>query len=271
MMEAGAQRRVTGETASSAMNYSIRRSPSARNVWLRFSQSGDLVVVIPHRFDIRRVADIVEANHKWIHRAATRVGARREAREREAPAALPERIVLPALAREWTLEYNPTDYPHVRIVERDGDRLVLSGNTHNYEQCRDALLRWLRRKGRQTLAPELCDLAARTGFSIAGITVRTQRTRWASCSRNGTISLNTRLLFVPPELVHHVMLHELCHTKRMDHSTKFWSLVESHDPDWRKHRKMLRAGWRSLPAWLDSRITVGRPDEGKRSLNTCEL
>lgn len=210
---------------------------------------------MPRQFDIRRVAGIVDSNREWIERTAVRVNARREAAETAAVAALPQRIVLPALNREWTVEYQPTGSASVRVRERSGDRLVLSGNTDQSERCRAALLRWLRRKGHETLVPRLRELATTGGFSIAQATVRAQRTRWASCSRSGAISLNVRLLFMPPELVRHVMLHELCHTKRMDHSRHFWSLIARHDPDWKEHRRRLRIGWRSLPAWLQSGTT----------------
>lgn len=210
---------------------------------------------MPKRFDIRRVAGIVDSNREWIERTAVRVNVRREAYEKAASTALPQHVVLPALKREWTVEYHPTGSASVRVRERHGDRLVLSGNTHQSEQCRDALLRWLRRKGHETLVPRLHELASAEGFSIARVTVRAQRTRWASCTRSGAISLNIRLLFMPPALVRHVMLHELCHTKRMDHSRHFWSLVAQHDPDWKEHRRQLRTGWQSLPTWLESPAT----------------
>jgi hypothetical protein len=50
------------------------------------------------------------------------------------------------------------------------------------------------------------------------------------------------------------MLHELCHTSRMDHSDQFWSMLERHDPDWRQHRRQLRAAWHDVPLWLTSDV-----------------
>ncbi len=255
-MAANAPRHFAGQTRNSVISYSIRRSTRARHVWLRFSKSGELVVVVPKRFDIGRVASIVDANRLWIERAAVRVNARREALEDSVQVALPQRIVLPALDREWAVEYRPTNSPGVRVVERPGNRLVLYGKTSQHEQCRDALCRWFRRKGHASLVPLLQELAATRGFTVTRVTVRSQRTRWASCSRNRAISLNIRLLFVPPELVRHVMLHELCHTKKMDHTQGFWELVAHHDPNWREHRRRLRMGWRSLPGWLTSPATA---------------
>jgi len=233
------------------MNYTVRQSARARHVWLRFSPLGELIVVVPKRFDVKRIPGIVEQNRQWITRAATRVRERRETWAQKTPAKLPSRIVLPALALEWFVEYRPEVSKRVSLSERISGRIVLSGNTDDREACHAALFRWLHRRARDFLVPELTAVANQCGFSIRRIMIRSQRTRWGSCSRSGTISLNLRLLFVSPDLVRHVMLHELCHTKQMNHSPKFWSLLERHDPQWRDRRRRLRATWRELPTWLD--------------------
>ena len=64
-----------------------------------------------------------------------------------------------------------------------------------------------------------------------------------------SISLNQKLLFLSPDLVHYVMLHELCHTREMSHSKKFWAQVASHDPDYKRKIKALREALKYLPVW----------------------
>jgi hypothetical protein len=92
-------------------------------------------------------------------------------------------------------------------------------------------------------------MARDLGFTIGEISIRNQRTRWGSCSRSKSISLNQKLIFLPPELVRYVMLHELCHTRVMSHSSKFWNLVASYDPAYKKKIKVLRESAKHLPLW----------------------
>jgi len=232
------------------LDYTIRRSPRARHVWLRFTGSGELVVVVPRRFDVLRVPGVVESNREWIQRAGMRVAARREASALADSCALPDRIHLPAVGREWTVEYRATGASRVTAVERPDSRLVVTSATGDVEACRAALVRWLYRVAKAQLVVRVHEIAAEAGFTVGRIAIRSQSTRWASCSRQATISLNVRLLFVDHELVRHVMLHELCHTVRMDHSRKFWALFERYDPDWHEHRRRLRAEWKCVPGWL---------------------
>lgn len=233
------------------MDYSVRRSVRARHVWLRMSPSGELVVVLPRGFSEKRVPELLLKHQAWLERAAKRLEARRRTPHDVAPASLPDAVHLPAVHESWTVEYRATTSERIVAVERPEGVLLVSGATTDRDACRQALLRWLHRKAVDELEPWFRDLARREGFSPGRVTVRSQRTRWASCSRKGAVSLNIRLLFTGLELAEHVMLHELCHTVRMDHSKHFWELLARHDPEWQSHRRQLRTAWRNVPAWLD--------------------
>ena len=173
------------------------------------------------------------------------------------PSALPERLELRCLGAEWRVEYSSVFAQvegQARTVAREKpERLLLvAGDVRDTVACRAALRRWLRRKARSTVVPRLAVLAYERGFSTGPVSVRAQRTRWASCSRQGAISLNVRLLFLPPELVDYVLLHELCHTVRMDHSAAFWALLRKHDPECLAKRRLLRDAHLFVPGWFDT-------------------
>lgn len=90
------------------------------------------------------------------------------------------------------------------------------------------------RQTREHLVPRLQTLSLKTGLKYHRTFVKRPRTRWASCSRHQSISLNAKLLFLPPELVDYVIIHELCHLVEMNHSKRFWELVARHSPGFRK-------------------------------------
>jgi len=97
-----------------------------------------------------------------------------------------------------------------------------------------------RDRARVLLPRRLHELADFHGFTVSGVTVRNQQTRWGSCSPRGRICLNWRLVLVPDAVRDYVLLHELAHLKRMDHSRKFWKLVAQLCPDYERARRWLR-------------------------------
>jgi predicted metal-dependent hydrolase len=104
----------------------------------------------------------------------------------------------------------------------------------------------LRERARIELPAMLRALAGQHGLTVARVSVRNQRTRWGSCGRNGHICLNWRLMAMPDWVRHYVLVHELMHLRRLDHSPKYWKLVAEACPAYREARKWLRAHGRGL-------------------------
>jgi predicted metal-dependent hydrolase len=103
-----------------------------------------------------------------------------------------------------------------------------------------------RATAKQELPPRLLELAGEFGLAVSKVSVRNQRWRWGSCSPSGHICLNWRLVNMPPSVRDYVMIHELMHLRRMDHSKKFWKLVAQACPDYVAARQWLRQHGRSL-------------------------
>lgn len=162
----------------------------------------------------------------------------------------PQLLMLRAVGEEWNVEYRAARRPGVVLRQVAPGRLMIEGRVGSADLCREALRRWLQAKGRQVLVPQLHRLAQRHGFQFARVQIRCQKTRWGSCSSKGTISLNLKLLFLPPDLVEHVLIHELCHTVHLNHSHAFWDLVGRCDPRLAENRAALRQASSYVPAWL---------------------
>ena len=99
----------------------------------------------------------------------------------------------------------------------------------------------LRARAARELPPRLLELAGMHGMSVSRVSIRNQRTRWGSCGRNGHITLNWRLIAMPEWVSEYVMVHELMHLRRMDHSPAYWTLVEAACPQYLDARRWLRA------------------------------
>ncbi|HXD16808.1 MAG TPA: M48 family metallopeptidase [Vicinamibacterales bacterium] len=97
-----------------------------------------------------------------------------------------------------------------------------------------------RERARRELPARLRELAVQHGLAVSRVSIRNQRARWGSCGRDGHICLNWRLVLVPSRVRDYVLLHELMHLRRMDHSPAFWRLVAAACPDYLAARAWLR-------------------------------
>ena len=95
-------------------------------------------------------------------------------------------------------------------------------------------------EARQVIPRRLAYFAARAGVTYGRITVRSQHTRWGSCSAKGNLNFNCLLMLCPPEVLDYVVVHELCHRKQLNHSAAFWAEVEQVMPDYRVCRSWLK-------------------------------
>jgi predicted metal-dependent hydrolase len=223
--------------------YILRRSPRAKHVRLQITPADGLIVVVPLRFDANRVPDLLDAKRGWIDRKLATI------EHIAVDLALPETIELKVTGETWQVDYRPTASASVSVREK-GSALVLSGAVDDPAKSRAALRRWLARQAKQHLVPWLENLSNVHELPFRNVTVRGQKTRWGSCSSRKNISINYQLLFLDSELVNCVLIHELCHTRQLNHGPKFWALVERLEPDHRELHLRLKQEWGSLPGWV---------------------
>ena len=226
------------------VTWSVRESERARRMVVRVFHSGRVEVVVPVRTPPRLIATFLERHRQWIERK--RAEARRTA---VAPEPFPPAgIDLPACAERWRVHL-AGGIGRPRLASGEG-LITVRGDAADRAALRQSLRHWLLERAGEVLEPALADCAREFGFSYERMVIRRQRTRWGSCSVRGTISLNACLLFLPPPVVRYLLIHELAHTRHMNHSRRFWQCVASFCPQYQRLDRLLIEGWRSVPAWV---------------------
>jgi predicted metal-dependent hydrolase len=211
---------VRAETIS----YTVRRSDRARRVRVTVHPEGEVEVVLPRRARDREAAAAVAELRPWIERRLAEAAVLR-ARLAERGASVPFLGGALALVAE----------PGRTRAHRRGDVLHVPGG-----DARPAIERWYRRSARAEVGPRLDEAVAALGVEYASVRIGNQRTRWGSCSSSGAMSFNWRLLLAPDEVLDYVVWHEACHLRHLDHSPRFWALLERHRPDYRAPKAWLR-------------------------------
>jgi predicted metal-dependent hydrolase len=225
----------------------VVRHARARRYVLRLGPDGGIRLTVPRRASIEGGLKFVEGQREWIDRERARMAER---------------------AQAWT--------DGTELWWR-GERVPLSFTTNGREiLCGDQHIKWsgglpgsprpdsvqpslfdtpdlrpivekhLRKTAAQELPPRCLALARVHAVSVARVLVRNQRARWGACSSTGTITLNWRLLQLPPWVSDYVILHELMHRRQPNHSVRFWREVSLVCPEWRDAERWLKKNGRTV-------------------------
>ncbi len=231
-------------------DYHVRQSQKAKNLRLKVTREEGLLVVVPKGYDEKKIPSLLRQKKVWIADALKRIAETRRFLESRPVKHLPEAVHLVALGETWTIIYREEIGRAGIWIRTENGKLILSGSDLKQEAAIRKLNGWLRARVREGLFPIAATLAAKHHFNLRGLLVKNQRTRWASCSAKRNLSLNTKLLFLSPELVRYVLIHELCHTVHMHHTKEFWRLVQTHEPCYRVLDEKLRQAWKAIPLWM---------------------
>jgi len=214
---------IIDEQGNARFDYSIRVSRKARYAKLQIKPYHGLEVVIPKRFPIKAVPELIRQHGQWIERQ------------------------LEKHRRHYTKPDLPGD---IFLAINNSTAKIGKFNSSDFEDNIDSLREWVRQRAWDILPSMLDQVSNNCGLNYRKVSIRSQKTRWGSCSSRGTISLNDQLVFVPAATAEYLMVHELCHTRHMNHSAKFWGLVESHCADFCYHEAVLNRARDNIPEWF---------------------
>jgi predicted metal-dependent hydrolase len=219
--------------------YTLKPSPRAKYIRIKLNSKGELSVTLPYTSSAKQAHRFIQSKSAWVAKQLSQL-------PEPHCHTVPDYIDLKLLDERWfvSTEENQT-IPLQLDFNEDRKSVVFSGQIQQYDEFNHLLAQWLKQKARSVFNEMLESIAETHGFHYKRLSIRSQKTRWGSCSSTKNISLNCKLLFMPEKVVNYVMIHELCHTIQMNHSQAFWQLVEDCDPDFQAHRTLLK-GFKSL-------------------------
>jgi predicted metal-dependent hydrolase len=219
------------------ITYRHRISPRARRLRFEVRPGNGLEVTTPPGVSVARIEAVMREKTRWITTMLVRY------------AQPPRSVVASPLVTGVML---PFSGGHLRLVletSRTGRRtnavmnegeLRLTTATNAPENVRPVLEAWYRRQGRRVFAERVAYWNTHYEFAFGRIAIRDQKSRWGSCSRQGNLNFNWRLLLAPTSVLDYIVIHELAHLKEGNHSPRFWALVAERCPDYRAQRDWLR-------------------------------
>ena len=230
---------------SAAQAWAVRESRRAKRLAVRIFHTGRVEVVVPRRTSARAIEAFIAGHREWIE---TKLAQRRR-RAKAAEAFPPPILELSACAELWRVHL-AGGRGALRARAIAPGILSLAGDAGDIRALQRALRSWLTARARVVLVPALAECARDLGYAYRRVAIRRQRTRWGSCSARGTISLNSCLLFQTPDVLRYLFVHELVHTRHMNHSRAFWQQVLRHCPNYRRLDAQLLDGWLRVPSWV---------------------
>lgn len=211
-----------------------RRNPQARYVRVRVTDDGRVRASLPKRAPLVMVRELVDSSRLEIRKLVEAQKAKRVDYESGMQIGHSHKLQI----RRATNITQPRGRVSGQVID------IVLPPEHAHDETQSFLSRYVRKaldnEAKAYLPRRLRYLADQFGFSYEKVRFGNQTGRWGSCSSTGTISLNVALMNTPVEVIDYVLVHELVHTRHMNHSTDFWQLVEQCIPNYRAHRKTLK-------------------------------
>jgi predicted metal-dependent hydrolase len=215
------------------MEYVLKRYRRSRNIRIRVEPDGTVRVSAPMRALKGQIEQFVKASNDWIIRQQQRGKLKKE--------------LFPALDWERNqVSYKGKLYPF-RLGNNRAEKITISDGvvwiqpvTGLEKDVSKTLLRWLKQESERYISDSVKVWSTAMGLTYKRVRFRQQKSRWGSCSSEGGLSFNWRLIHFAPEVIDYVVIHELAHLKHHNHSKQFWDLVKEHDPSYKQKVTFLK-------------------------------
>ncbi len=201
-----------------------------RTIALIIERDGSLTVRAPRRATLQDIHGFITEKTDWIVRSREKMKAIVRVRKKEYVDG--ERFLF--LGTDYELRLVPPQRPALKF----DNGFTLSASAR--ERGERMFMQWYKTQALTVFTERVNHYADLHGFEPKQVKVNSAKTRWGSCTSTGTINFTWRLVMAPLEVIDYVVLHELAHLKVKDHSPRFWKLVETICPDFKRQRRWLK-------------------------------
>jgi len=221
----------------------------ARHIKIKINGLGKIEVVAPQGVGSGDIHHFVQSNTDWIVKTIDKLKDDR-INHPDLGFQPPQTIALLSLSKNFSISYLSV-VKKAQIKEYNHELLVY---TSSDDESVNLLRSWIQKKAKQILIPWLNEVSSMHQIEFNKVSIRGQKTRWGSCSSKKNINLNRNLLFVQPELVNYLMVHELSHIIQPNHSSQFWSQVARCEPNYRNLDRQLSQSHKIVPLWANAQV-----------------
>ncbi len=198
-------------------------------------EEGAVSVVVPADVSLERIGELLAAKRRWIkekialHQEMTPPSSKRYVSGES----------FSYLGRNYRLKVEKGLFAPVKLVQ---GRLLVSvpQGAEQPHMIRNALIRWYKRQAETKLKDKVARWAPQVGVTVPNVSIKTFKSRWGSCTAKGELQFNWQIMLAPNRMVDYVVVHELCHLIRHDHSPQFWGEVGRVLPDYEECREWLK-------------------------------
>ncbi len=215
----------------------IRRSKNRKKTVSIRVEPNLVILNVPQDFTDKEAKELLEKKETWLNTQLKKTSLA------FCPVSLAYGTKLPFLGSYVTLAPAISNTEEISLNQ---DILFVPKKLLNKEE----LYSWYRKQADIHLKERTSAISKTLGFTFNNIRIKDQKTRWGSCSSKNNINLSWRLVLLPQKVMDYVIIHELCHLQEMNHSDRFWSLVEQYCPDYKTSKKYLKKHSQKIQAFL---------------------
>jgi len=209
-------------------NYQLKKSARSRSIKISIDAQGTILVTTPRLCPKLLINQFLKQQESWVLKKQAEVAKlQKNIKQNE--------IYIFGNKYQIVIEVAPQTRPNISINDHQVLIKQLSAGSYQVK-----LERFLKNTATKYLTQKTAILAKKMQITYQKIGIRQQKSRWGSCSSQGNLNFNWRLIHYSPEIINYVIIHELAHRQEANHSKKFWQLVAQYDPDYKKHKNTLK-------------------------------